>query len=57
MSRVHSLAAANFEQSLAPIENLKTSVVHGAENLFVGGSVEDYPCCLTIDTGSNVSII
>ena len=57
MSGVYPLAAANREQSLAPIENLKTSVVHGAENPFVGGSLEDHPCHLTINTGSNVSII
>ena len=36
---------------------MKTSVVHGAENPFVVGSVEDHPCHLTIDTGSNISII
>ena len=44
-------------QSSTPTENLETSAVHGAENPFVVGSVEDHPCHLTIDTGSNISII
>ena len=44
-------------QSLAPTGNLKTSVVHGAENPFVAGKVEEHTCHLTIDTGSNISII
>ena len=44
-------------QISTPTENLTTSVVHGAENPFAVGSVEDHPCHLTIDTGSNISII
>ena len=44
-------------QSLAPTGTLKTSVVHGAENPFVAGSVKEHTCHLTIDTGSNISII
>ena len=44
-------------KSSTPAENLKTSVGHGAENPFSVGSVDDYPCHHTIDTGSNISII
>ena len=32
-------------------------MLHGSENLFVAGSVEEHPCRITIDTGSNISII
>ena len=44
-------------QSSIPTANLKISVVHGAENLFVVRSVEEHLCHLTIDIGSNISII
>ena len=36
---------------------LKTSVVPGAQNPFIVGSVEDHTCHLTMDTGSNISSI
>ena len=39
-------------QSLAPTGNLKTNVVHGAENPFMAGRMEEHT-----DTGSNISII
>ena len=32
-------------------------MLHGPENLFVAGSMEEHPCQITIDTGSNISII
>ena len=48
-------SSATFTQ--APTENFKTGVLHGPENLFVAGSVEEHPCQITIDTGSNISII
>ena len=32
-------------------------MLHGSDNLFVAGSVEEHPCRITIDTGSNISII
>ena len=44
-------------QSSTPTENSKTIVVHGSENPFIVGSVEEHPCHFTIDTGSNISII
>ena len=51
---------ATFTQ--APTENFKTEnfkigVLHGSENLFVAGSVEEHPCQIPIDTRSNISII
>ena len=53
-------SSATFTQ--APTENFKTEnfkigALHGSKNLFVAGSVEEHPCRITIDTGSNISII
>ena len=59
-TRIHPPRAESEKlprQSWTQSENSKTSVVHGAENPFVVGSVKDHPCHLTIDTGSNISII
>ena len=49
-SRIRETTKAKLD----PNCEFETSVVHGAENPFIVGSVEEH---LTIDTGSNISIM